>query len=194
MSIATGRRRGRSRDGSVGRVMPGSVPQRQARTRTAACDGRDPCYPPRPMKWTRRSACPFSERRGTSRALRARCGRRSGGHPVAPAPDRLPRPGGPPQEGRGHAARQRLVGARSTPPDGRLRRPRVGDLPSGAARITRCSCSARSCRGSGSRRRSTTAITSVVGAGADDQADPVPEDRPAGRGDDRPASSTSRSG
>ena len=48
---------------------------------------------------------------------------------------------------------------------------------------TRSSSSPRSCPGSGSRARSTDAIDVGRRPGPADQADPVPEDRPAGRGD-----------
>ena len=49
-----------------------------------------------------------------------------------------------------------------------------------AGRTTRCSSSPRSCPGSGSSRRSRTAITSVTGAGQADPPDPVPQARAAG--------------
>ena len=60
------------------------------------------------------------------------------------------------EEGRRHPPRQRLVGPRPAPPDGRLRGPRVGHLRSASSPTTRSSSSRRSCPGSGSRAASAT--------------------------------------
>ncbi len=54
---------------------------------------------------------------------------------VPSSADPLPRPGRPQEEGRRHPPRQPLVGPRSAPPDGRLRRPRVGHLRPDDARL-----------------------------------------------------------
>ena len=60
------------------------------------------------------------------------------------------------------APRQRLVDPRPAPPDGRLRRPRLGHLQDQQGRLPAVRLLRRSCPGSGSRPASTTAITSVT--------------------------------
>ena len=105
---------------------------------------------------------------GASQAPYSQCSRTS-------ATFRIPRPDSEPRRARAEGALPRL-GPRlllvvhqpaAAAPDllVRLHRRPAGDAPEGASSRTRCSCSAASCRGPGSRRRCSRPPTSLIAGG-----------------------------
>ncbi len=103
------------------------------------------------------------------------------GASVASAAHPLPRPDGPQEEGHRHPPGQRLVGGRPAPADARLRPPRLGHLrpgPGGVPALHLLRDPALEVVQLGDHRRDRIGRRD----GAPDQADQLPEARPAGRG------------
>ncbi len=113
---------------------------------------------------------------------------------VPPAAHPLPRPRRPQEARLRHPPRQRLVDPRPAPPDGRLRRPRLGHLPDVKTDDYPLFVFAAILPWKWFSSAVNDGI--VVGdlARADHQAGQVPQDRPAGRRRRRAASSASCSG
>ena len=156
----------------------------EERTATVAATDRGPSQPrPRPvipsgpMNVTADVPTDFrssAERPGATGLFARGCPRsRRGGASSATSSRRTS------QEGLGHPARQRLVGHRPAPHDGRLRRSSCRSSSTVAAPTTRCSSSRRSCPGSGSAPHHRLASPPSPARNAR-PADPLPEDRAAG--------------